>query len=712
MPESSRSHSASKPLDLVGMIRRYGLFVAVLGGLLFCLLAPGAWLLSKNIYEAEGRLQISRVIPPLISQFERVSITNYFNDFAKTQVENILSSSVLEKALGSLPEELQDQFKPTDMPPDLALNLMRRSLTVGQVPGTHLISVKMQSRTPAGLAQAVNAIMSAYVDSSYEQGQFSDQAKLRYLQKTKAGLQKEVDLLTAELEELAAKTMTSTFSEEYNVENDRLEPLQKAFMEAYTERIRKENSYRELLKEVAKLRKLPIQSLADELVAKDESLWSIQYWTYKELQEMRASIDGTTRSNPDRKYIEERMQAMREYEANLKQEVSDRARRIVNDKRDYELEQRQLEAEHAFLAALQTEENIKLELIAAEKRLAANAQELIRGQTLVAKLEHLRQELYKFDSKISELKTEAQSNVRISVQSEARIPLSASSGNRKKLLMLCFALAFGSIGGLVLLSEVTDNRVRSVKDLENAVGGPVSWPISRYEESGGLARATLDTPAGQPAKALRSLAVKLNRERVEQGARLLVFTGTDREVGASSVLLNTAHVLSSLGGKVLIVDADSTHKGVGSALEAEADTPFEVEGCVLGNCFHHSKERGLDFLLTDASQWPRLESADFQQALDLLKDGYDCILIDTAPLLESDLSEFLAMQADVVVLVAQGDRTLFRNVAFITQLLVRMQVPAVATVLNWGARREPNLLERFIRKSFLFRKLIGSPRLS
>ena len=96
MPESK---ATAKPLDVLGILRRYALFVVVLGGLLFAMLLPGAYVLSKYTYETGGRIQISRVIPPLISQFERVSITNYFNDFAKTQVENILSSSVLEEAL-------------------------------------------------------------------------------------------------------------------------------------------------------------------------------------------------------------------------------------------------------------------------------------------------------------------------------------------------------------------------------------------------------------------------------------------------------------------------------------------------------------------------------------------------------------------------------------------------------------------------------------
>ena len=482
------------------------------------------------------------------------------------------------------------------------------------------------------------------------------------------------------------------------MENDRLEPLQKAYMQAYTDRIRKENSYHELLKEVANSENCPRNLWRTNWWPKTNPLWSIQYWTYKELQGMRASIDGTTRGNPDRKYIEERMQAMQEYETNLKQEVSKRAQRIVNDKRDYELEQRQLTAEHDFLASLQTEENLKLELIEAETKLAANAQELIRGQTLMAKLEHMRGEMYKFDSKISELKAEAQSNVRVSVQSEAPVPLMPSGGNRKKLMILCFALAFGSVGGVVFLSEVTDNRIRSVKDLKSAVNGPISWPISRYDGPGPFNRATLDAPSGQPSKALRSLSVKLNREHVERGAKLFVFTGTDRKVGASSVLLNAAHVLSSLSGKILIINADIDNDEMSSVLEAETKGAATEGSCAFGSCIVHCEERNVDVLITEPSQWPRQESAAFQTAISELKEKYEGILMCTPPVLESDLAEFLVMQSDVVVLVVQGDRTLYRNVVFIKQLLVRMQVPAVATVLNWEPAANPTGLSALFKK--------------
>ena len=80
--------------------------------------------------------------------------------------------------------------------------------------------------------------------------------------------------------------------------------------------------------------------------------------------------------------------------------------------------------------------------------------------------------------------------------------------------------------------------------------------------------------------------------------------------------------------------------------------------------------------------------------LKALKSEYDVILIDTQPVLTSDLTEFLCTVADVAVLVVQGDRSLYREVFHTVDILLKLEIPALASVLNWGS---PRLVKRIQR---------------
>lgn len=711
--------SPRKPLDIGGFVFRYGALIVLLGGGLVILLAPFAWVLSKPYYEAEGRIRIIRVVAPMLSQYERVSITNYFNDYAKTQVETLLSPHIIENALKALPEKLQAVYRPQGLPAQRAVELLRKRLAVYHNSGTHLLTLRMTGESPDGLAEFLNSLMRVYIDASFQDGQRTEEARLRYLQREKSALDKKAAALSEELRTLALQARTSTFSEEYNIESQKLESLQQSYIQAYAELIRKKNAYREMEEEVRKVKELPIQSLADELVAKDESLWEVSSWTYKQLQELRASIDGTTQKNPDRRYIEDRMEAMTDYETNLKESVSERAMRIVLEKRDYDLDQRLIKAEHDYKAAKKTEENIRLELLEAEKILAANAQDIMRGQDLVAQLEHMRKEMFTFDSKIAEIKAEAQSPMRVSILSPARAPLSPAGDSRKKLLFMCVALAFGGVGGLCALFEFTDNRIRSPKDLEKAVGGPISWPVSEYTGKGEFARLSLDDPVHPAGKALRSLCVKLNRERLERTAKTFLFTGVNNRVGVTSLMVNTAHIMTGVCPRILVVGAGVHHSGQqGSQGLREiltGDTPHNGvmelhEGaCELKDCVLRDRERNLDALFLEQEQWTRLSGRRLAELLERFKQEYDAVLIDAPPVLQSDLTEYLALHADVVVLIAQGDASQYKGVRFVAELLVRLQVPAVATVLNWGGEKTLNYFEKFIQKNRLLRKLVLQP---
>ncbi|SKA78998.1 GumC family protein [Desulfobaculum bizertense] len=706
--------SKGKPFDVPGAISRYMKVIVVLGLGLFMLLAPLAFIMSKPFYEVSGSLRLTREIPPIITNFGQRQISSYFRDYAQTQLRVLMAEQTLQQAWERLPENFQENILPGVKDSKLAAQLLPRKLNAGVVYGTTFLTLGASGNVPEGLAELVNTVMLVFAERVQQEEAGIDSSRIVGFRKEREKLAANVEELSNELERIGSKVRTSTFTEQFNLSSKLQNEMQKAWVQAYADLLNKENAYKSIKGQAEQIRKLPIQSLADEMVAGDESLWSISYWTYKTMQEMRATIDGTTSSNPDRRYIEARMGSMKNYETQLKERISARALRIVGDKRDYELDRRVIEARHQFEAALRTEENLREKLNIAEKEVAETSQGILKAQRIAARVEHAREQLFRFDERLGDLAAEAGSGVsRVVIQTFASPPIAPAGNSFKKLLIMCFALSFGSVGCVFLAGDLVDGRIRSPKDMGHAVDGQVSWPISKYD--GDFARVSLESPTDVSAKAIRSLADKLNDEHAANGAKIVLFSGAGRECGSTTLALNTAHALTMHSPRVLLAEINSVSHGLSEIMghDRKAGVPIEESGehdVAFLDAIMRDEERKIWILFVDESHWLDLEANRFVSVLESLKKSYDFIVIDSGPVLMSDLTEFMARHTDIAVLVGQGDGSLYKNARFSAELFRMLEVPALAAVLNWGAKRIPSSLEKFVARVPLLAKLVHHSR--
>jgi Mrp family chromosome partitioning ATPase len=92
----------------------------------------------------------------------------------------------------------------------------------------------------------------------------------------------------------------------------------------------------------------------------------------------------------------------------------------------------------------------------------------------------------------------------------------------------------------------------------------------------------------------------------------------------------------------------------------------------------------------------RYASRTLNRFLEDAKKHYDFICIDTAPVLRCDLTEYLAANSDVAILIIQGDSTTYRDVRRSAEILVGLDIPALAPVLNWGGVKIERWFEKYI----------------
>ena len=697
---------ASKSFDFMGCLRHRAAIILVLGAALAVCIAPLAALKGQSYYETEGKILLAREMPQITGRGDEFNIANYFHDYARTQVERIRSLQTIEAALERLPEPVRKFYVTKPGSEKSAAVALEKTVVVSQIPNTHVIQVKLTAKKAAGMADVVNAIMEAYLERLHGEEENKEKRRIEYLTQERDALVASIQTQTAEVRSIVKSTKVSPDQDQNDIYVRRVISLQDAYVRAQAERMVAQSNWDQTQDMAQKLRNVSNKALVDEMVVGDQALWRTASWTYEKLQELRASIDGVTRENPDRQYVEKRMEAMQQYEEKQRHDVQERAERITDEKREYDINQRLITAEKEFRVREGTENDLRSQLDDALVRLEQNSQNSLRGKELLANIENDKKKYFEIEGRIRDLIVNAKAPLRVSVESFAVQPETPAGNNRGKIVMLSVIACFGAVAFLVFLYDFTDDRIRSPRNVSDYLGRPPTWPISEYRPATGdgpirFPCVLVDDPGCTVAKSLRSLAVRLNKERQEHGARVTTLSAVNPGSGATAVSLNAAHAMKHFCERVLLVEADNMRPGLGRFLEAETGALPDLAAVLSGDipiesCVRKDPLRDIDCLLLGEGRWNEALYRQLPVFLDRLRREYDYIIINCAPILDTDLTEMLLVLSDVAVLMVQGDRTKYGEFARTAELMLRLEVPALASVLNWGGPKPVTRFDKFL----------------
>ncbi len=657
-----------KPIDIVGIIKRYALIVIIIGTLTFLLLSPLGFLLNKLTYTAIGSIKIEPVTATTLVGFES-SITSYYKDFVGTQIFKIHSKEIIEKALERLNEEERRIFIKGQLPYEKEIEIILRSLVVTSIRDTHLINIIFIWETNVAIAELVNEIMIVYLEEVEKEIENKDRKRLDYLLSEKVRLEGELEREFELLKEISDMANTSTFSEQFNPHNNKIDYLNEAYIKAYSKRLESENNYIQVKDEVQNIKELSLDSLVDEMVEKDQSLWDLGFWTYKTLQEMNATLDGMTIDNTDRIYVEERMTNMQNHLEKLRGDVRKRAEKVIYTKRDYELSVKEIEAKSTYKASVRTESQLWQDLIR-ERELAAEVSKLIlKGAQVEENIKNLRQTYDRVTERLYYLQAESMAPSRLSLATKAQFPFEPSGATRSKLLALIFLLSYGWIAFVILVVVFTDNRIRSTKDVENALGFEVNWPISRVDFD--FLNLAIKEKSHYVYEAINSVAIRIHKEYKKEESKIITFTGTDKEIGTTSILLNIGTIISNLGVKVCIVEGKNYNHFYRNYYKTDIEKIKDIE-------------RKLDII---SPNYKLIENHHIDVLLKELRGKYDMIIFDTDPILKSGLTEYIILQSQLTMVICHGDYSYYRDLRKSFEILEKLKVESVGAILNWGSNK-------------------------
>ena len=246
----------------------------------------------------------------------------------------------------------------------------------------------------------------------------------------------------------------------------------------------------------------------------------------------------------------------------------------------------------------------------------------------------------------------------------------------QKLIVLALALVLGLMLGpaLAIWRSRSLPGVHNPDEIEIHTGLNVyavvpHSPEQRLLDRGGYKKRRRSklladvSPHSHPIEALRGLRVGLKIAMAEASNNRILITGATPGIGKSFIAGNFAMLLAQSGKRVLLINADLRKRDLNSifSLQHEGGLSELLTGKLNTQQAIHAQVRpNLDVLTT--GKLPRLpadmlESEAFTRALDELSPRYDCVVIDSAPVLVAADAAAVAPACGLVLLVVRAGKS-------------------------------------------------------
>ena len=208
--------------------------------------------------------------------------------------------------------------------------------------------------------------------------------------------------------------------------------------------------------------------------------------------------------------------------------------------------------------------------------------------------------------------------------------------------------------GLAFFIEYLDTSVKTIDDVEQALGAPVLGVIP--QNVGSLLEEGPDSPHAEAYRVLRT-NVLFSRKN-DKATTMTVVSGGAGE-GKSTTIFNLSAIFAQNNNKVLVVDSDlrrpSLHKIVGVS-NAKGLTDYLMNNAKLEDVIQTTGTPTLDFLPSGklpSSSMGILNSTQMRDFVQDVKSRYDYVFFDSPPIMGVSDASILASEVDMAILVIQ-----------------------------------------------------------
>ncbi len=246
----------------------------------------------------------------------------------------------------------------------------------------------------------------------------------------------------------------------------------------------------------------------------------------------------------------------------------------------------------------------------------------------------------------------------------ALVPTVPVKPNKRLSVTLAFVLGIMLGCGVAILLDMLDNTVKRPEEVEEKLHAPLlgALPLHKTGKDGFFEHVWLK-PQSQYAESIRTLRTSIMLSNPDRPAKVLVVTSTVPGEGKSTTALNLGSAMGQMEN-VLVIGADMrrpslagkcglspNHKGLSHYVSGVAE---------LDECIERLDELGLSVMpagIIPPNPLELISSRKFVDALEHLKERFDRIILDSAPVQAVSDGLVLASYADSVVYLVKADST-------------------------------------------------------
>jgi len=717
--------------EYLAMVRRHWKLVAAA-----CVTAMAAgaihYAITPKAFMATAIIQIERrtLAPTLTSQAPWLE--SYFDaEYYPTQYRLLESRGLAERVIKRLDLVADPTFNPghgarregagaTTADDDQAVlgslaERLRSGLSVEPVRNTQLVEITYRASSPAFAARAANGFADAFIDMGIEYRFASAGKTSSFLGTQIDALKKEIDDKEAKLQSYSRRTDIVTMEPGSNVTLQRLQALNKSYIDAKNMRIAKESFYREVMAS-------PPDAVADTL---------------------QPGVVGTMRS--------ELMKLERDYETKLKtykpewppmqaqKTEIDRGRQRLAGLVGEMVDTARKTAQAQYQAALRQEQALEADINKVKSQAMDQSTQAVEYNNLGEEIKTRRELLDSLLKKHSENDIQARlqdtRDSNIHIVDRALVPGGPFYPSLRK--DVSYGLLFGLLLGVgtALLLEFLDRTVKTADEVERRLGLPTLAVIQDITEAGkaygyserygygygygaepvpvarmraaaggkepgrlekrkaGQAAPTQielvphELPRTQISEAYRALRTALLLSSARE-LRVVAVTSAVAGEGKTATASNLAIVLAQLGRPVLIIDADlrkprlhqvfrlSNQAGLVSFLTSSVDTETIIQPSNIPNLWITPSGP----IAPNPSEL--LASDRMHDWLAAVRTRFEYVIIDTPPALAVTDATIVGVLADGVVLTLRSGKVTREEARLCRDRLRQADVHVLGAVLN------------------------------